>query len=48
MQRFSCGKVIGDKGSVYLELLARDMSEGRVLGLLGDVGVCIRLGYGAL
>jgi hypothetical protein len=25
---FSCGKVIGDKWNAYLELLARDMSEG--------------------
>ena len=27
---FSCGKVIGDKWNAYLELLARDMSEGWV------------------
>jgi len=27
---FSCGKVIGDKWNAYLELLAKDMSEGSV------------------
>ena len=31
---FSCGKVIGDKWNAYLELLAKDMSEGSVLPTL--------------
>ena len=30
---FSCGKVIGDKWNAYLELLAKDMSEGSVTHL---------------
>ncbi|TFY57838.1 hypothetical protein EVG20_g8386 [Dentipellis fragilis] len=39
---FSCGKVIGDKWNAYLELLAKDMSEGDALDELQLKRYCCR------
>ncbi|EDR07981.1 uncharacterized protein LACBIDRAFT_190666 [Laccaria bicolor S238N-H82] len=39
---FSCGKVIGDKWSAYLELLAKDVSEGDALDELQLKRYCCR------
>ncbi|RDB30853.1 DNA-directed RNA polymerases I, II, and III subunit RPABC5 [Hypsizygus marmoreus] len=39
---FSCGKVIGDKWNAYLELLAKDISEGDALDELQLKRYCCR------
>ncbi|KAF7317036.1 hypothetical protein HMN09_00438100 [Mycena chlorophos] len=39
---FSCGKVIGDKWSAYLELLSRDIGEGEALDELQLKRYCCR------
>ncbi|EJF55740.1 hypothetical protein DICSQDRAFT_73028, partial [Dichomitus squalens LYAD-421 SS1] len=39
---FSCGKVVGDKWTAYLDLLAKDISEGDALDQLQLKRYCCR------
>ncbi|CAK9140927.1 unnamed protein product [Ilex paraguariensis] len=39
---FSCGKVIGNKWDMYLDLLQADYTEGDALDALGLVRYCCR------